>query len=98
MSGMNESEAEPIVVPAVEEGKEELEKLTEISNELEEIKHKVAPSRWRVLRNGLYQGAGVVLGGALAVVLIGWLLSFLGVIPGFHDTAEYLQDIVNSRR
>ncbi|MBP6860197.1 MAG: hypothetical protein KBC38_01380 [Candidatus Pacebacteria bacterium] len=95
---MQGNEEEPVIVATVDEGKEELEKLTEISNELEEIKHKVAPTRWRVLRNGLYQGAGVVLGGAIAVVLIGWLLAFLGVIPGFHDTAEYLRGIVETRR
>ena len=93
---MQGNEDEPVIVATVDEGKEELEKLTEISNELEEIKHKVAPTRWRV--HGLYQGAGVVLGGAIAVVLIGWLLAFIGVIPGFHDTAEYLRSIVETRR
>lgn len=95
---MTEEERDSVVVPAVEEGREEVEKLTDIKNELEEINSKVGPSRWRVLRNGMYQGAGVVAGGAIAVVLIGWLLSIIGVIPGFHETAEYLQSVIEARR
>lgn len=92
------SNEEPVVIQAVDEEKEEVEQLKGIADDLEVIKSKVQPSRWRVLRNGMYQGAGVVIGGALAVVLVGWILAFLGFIPGLHETAEYLQSIVDKQR
>ena len=95
---MQENESEPVVIATVDEGKEEVEKLTEIANELEEIKHKVAPTRWRVLRNGMYQGIGVVAGGAIGVAALGWLLSIVGIIPGLHETTTYLQSIIETRR
>jgi len=77
---------------------EGLKHLEQIEQSLGEIKERTpAPGRWFVL--GLWQGAGALLGGILALTLLGWLLSVFGVIPGFSTIAHYFQDIVaNFRR
>lgn len=74
-----------------------LEHLEKIEHELIEIKQRTG-GRWNSLRNGLYQGAGAVAGGVVAVVLISWLLSILGVIPGFGEVGKYLQDAIKEAR
>jgi hypothetical protein len=42
-------------------------------------------------------GAGIVLGTIVGVVLVGWLLSILGVIPGFDVLAHRFTDILQKR-
>ena len=78
-----------------EEGMKHLEK---IEHELEEIKERT-PTPSRSFTNGLLQGAGALIGGILALTLLGWLLSLFGVIPGFVDISHYIQNsIYNFRR
>ena len=51
--------------------------------------HAPAPtggSRWRLL-----YGAGWILGSLLAILLIGWILSLMGVIPGLDRIATGFQ-------
>jgi hypothetical protein len=76
---------------------EGLKHLEHIEQELEEIKDRT-PSRPRAFTYGLWQGAGALLGGILALALLGWALSFFGVIPGFTTIAKYFQDIVSNFR
>lgn len=77
---------------------EGLKHLEHIEQELGEIKNRT-PARPLGFAYGLWQGAGIFLGGILALTLLGWVLSFFGLIPGFGTIAAYLQTIVaNFRR
>ncbi|MDB5187762.1 MAG: hypothetical protein JWO50_282 [Candidatus Kaiserbacteria bacterium] len=75
-----------------------IEHLEHIEQELKEIKELTGVSRWVALRNGIFQGAGAVIGGVFAVVFIGWLLSVLGVIPGFATIGNAVQDAIHLQR
>ncbi len=70
---------------------EGLEALTRIEGELEEIKERT-PSPRRAFTNGLLQGAGALLGGVVAIVILGWVLSLFGLVPGLSYIASVLQD------
>ena len=72
----------------------EIRELKQIKRELEEIKDRTANPK-RMFVNGILYGAGAFLGGIIAVALVGWLLSFLGVIPGLDVIAEYLQTLLS---
>ncbi|HVX90700.1 MAG TPA: hypothetical protein VHC20_03615 [Candidatus Paceibacterota bacterium] len=69
---------------------EGLEHLTRIEADLEEIKRRT-PSPRHAIINGLFQGAGALVGGVVALVMLGWLLSLLGIIPGLGHIVEALQ-------
>jgi|GEM_PF-1121856 len=71
--------------------REGLEHLTRIEADLEEIKRRT-PSPRHALVNGLFQGAGALVGGVIAIVILGWALSLFGLIPGLGNIAKALQD------
>jgi hypothetical protein len=76
---------------------EGLKHLENIEHELEEIKDRT-PSGRRAFLNGLLQGGGALLGGIIALILLGLLLSFF-VFAGFAPhTVEYVQNVVNQFR
>ena len=76
---------------------EGLKHLEQIEQELEEIKDRT-PAPGRAFAYGILQGAGALIGGILALALLGWALSFFGVIPGFADISLYFQNIVTNFR
>ena len=78
--------------PAIEEG---LERLETIQEELEEIKQRTGNPR-RSFLNGIFQGAGVLLGGIFGALALGWILSIMGIVPGFGDLADYLRSLVDN--
>ena len=73
---------------------EGLKHLEHIENELEEIKERTGFQRPPFIY-GLLQGAGALVGGILMLALLGWTLSFFGVIPGLATIASYFQNIVS---
>jgi hypothetical protein len=77
--------------------KKELEHLANIESELEEIKNRT-PNPRQAFFSGVLQGGGAVVGGIIAVALIGWALAASGVIPGLSHISQYLGSIVNQRR
>ena len=64
--------------------KTELDKL---NRTLVGIFHKTE-SLWRAFVRGVLQGLGSVLGVVLAVLIIGWILNVMGVIPGLRQQAS----------
>ena len=64
----------------------------EISENLEEINHKLG-SRTLAFSKGLLYGFGSVLGAGLAIILIGWFLNIIGVIPAFREQALQWREI-----
>lgn len=61
--------------------------LDKINRSLTGIFHKTE-SLWRAFARGVLQGIGGILGVALAVATIGWILNVMGVIPGFREQAK----------
>ncbi len=80
---------------AVSAAEEEVQILEEgIKSDLENIKHLTGDSRawfWR----GIMQGAGAIVGSIAMLILLGWLLSILGVIPGVAEIADYIRGYLN---
>lgn len=50
--------------------------------------NKSLRSPWVNLGRGMLRGFGSVLGAGLAIILIGWFLNIIGVIPAFQKQAE----------
>jgi len=66
----------------------EIAQLRKIQRELADIRHNTGSDGW--FWRGILQGAGAIVGSAIAVVALSWVLSLLGVIPGFGEIAAYL--------
>lgn len=62
-------------------------RLEELNANLEGINRKLG-NMWFAFGKGLLTGLGSVLGAGLAVILIGWFLNVIGVIPALQSTAE----------
>ncbi len=50
-------------------------------------------SYWPSLVKGILTGFGSVLGAGLAILLIGWFLNVIGVIPAFQKQADQWRQI-----
>lgn len=87
------------LMPEIEESveKEGLEHLTRIENELEAIKERT-PSPRSAFVNGILQGAGALVGGIAALIILGWALSVFGLIPGLGSITATLQDATSHFR
>lgn len=58
--------------------------LEKIEAELKDF-HKTSTSFSSTLKRGLVYGAGSVLGAVFVVIIVGWLLNIVGIIPAFND-------------
>ena len=81
---------EPIAATETEALTDDIEKLEEIKTDLEDLKHLTGSSKAWFFR-GMLQGAGAIIGSILMLILLGWVLSFLGVIPGASELADYIR-------
>jgi len=71
--------------------------LKNIEKELTQIRNQAHVSWKRTIFIGILQGAGWLLGTIIAAVLIGWILSILGIIPGFNEFESKLQSVIDGR-
>lgn len=78
----------------LEEG---LEHLKQIQEEITELKEETS-GRWNSFRRGVWQGAGTIVGGIAAIILIGWILFLLGLIPGLGTISHIIQDAASQIR
>jgi hypothetical protein len=62
-------------------------KLDELNQNLAGINSKLG-NLWFAFGKGLLTGLGSVLGAGIAIILIGWFLNVIGVIPALSNTAE----------
>ncbi len=76
---------------------EAIRHLARIEEDLEEIKNRT-PNRRQSFVNGVWHGAGALIGGILGLALLGWVLSFFGVIPGVSVIAHFLQSMIDNFR
>jgi predicted lipid-binding transport protein (Tim44 family) len=42
-------------------------------------------------------GMGIVIGSLLGLALLGWILSFLGIIPGLDQLANYIRTLMEQK-
>jgi hypothetical protein len=52
------------------------------------VRMQRAGSWWRAFTNGLLTGFGYVIGFVLALILLGWVLNLIGVIPAFRREVD----------
>jgi hypothetical protein len=66
----------------------------ELKTHLEKIEKEVTVLRkeltslWPVFMRGVFNGAGYIVGAALVLTLIGWVLNIVGVIPAFTQSVN----------
>jgi hypothetical protein len=65
----------------------------ELKSHLELIEKKLGGG-WYSFRSGILGGIGYVIGAALAILLIGWILNIIGVIPAFKSEVNQLQSLL----
>lgn len=73
------------------------DEIRRVEHTLEEIRSNTHLPWWRAAINGLLYGSGAVVGTVAAIAILGWLLSLFGIIPGFGDIAQRLQEIMNAK-
>lgn len=73
-----------------DQAEEGLETLERIEENIEEIRDRSATPKGAFMY-GLLQGAGFLVGGIIAFILLGWVLWFFGFIPGFSYIAEQIK-------
>ncbi len=55
-------------------------------------------SPWRSFVRGTFQGLGSIVGAAIILVIIGWVLNMIGVYPAFKESvAEFRQLLIDVR-
>ncbi len=64
---------------------------------LDEIKENTEHRPSKSFYNGMIYGVGIVLGTLVGVVALGWILSILGVIPGFDILTARFAEILQKR-
>ena|SRR6185436_15946917 len=65
--------------------------LANINQNLQEIKNKKLPGLWRSFFNGMFSAFGYVVGLAVAVVLLIWILEATGLLPKFQKQVADFQ-------
>ena len=73
----------------------EIQELKKITSELEQVSANTGSS-WIAFYRGALSGAGAIVGGIVAVILIGALLSVLGVIPGLQTIVAHINDAISN--
>jgi hypothetical protein len=81
---------EPAATEETIELSQDIEQLQEIKTDLQDLKHLTGSNKAWFLR-GILQGAGAIIGSIAMLILLGWLLSILGVIPGASELSDYIR-------
>jgi hypothetical protein len=74
------------------------QKLAEIEITLKKIFKVLKPTRWEMFVQGLWRAVGYFVGLMLAIVLIGWLLNIIGVVPFMSEFSENMKNVLNIAR
>ena len=75
----------------------EVKHLIKIERQIDEIKKRTG-SPLRAFIGGVLYGAGWIIGGILTIVLLSWILSLVGIIPGLDKIAAYFSAALQSWR
>ncbi len=89
-------EPEPVQVQPGESAElaQDIEQLEEIKTDLQDLKKLTGSSKVWFLR-GMLQGAGAIIGSIAMLILLTWLLSVLGVIPGASELSDFIREYMD---
>ena len=77
----------------------ELEKhLAEINNNLVQIKKKTKTGIWRSFFNGIFSALGYLVGLTIVVVVVGWFLNKVGLLPAFKKQLADFSDFISEAK
>jgi hypothetical protein len=74
----------------------------ELKNNLEKIEDELkrvdknANGMWRTFWRGVVYGAGYVVGAIIILVIAGWILNIIGVIPAFTNQVNEFRSALES--
>lgn len=71
----------------------EIQELKKITEELKAVKANTGSS-WGAFLRGMLSGGGAIIGSIVTIILIGVVLSIMGVIPGFATIAAYINEAI----
>ncbi|MEI6190895.1 MAG: hypothetical protein WCP24_00825 [bacterium] len=74
------------------------QRLANIEVTLKNIYKVLKPTRWEMFVQGLWRAVGYLVGLMLAIVLIGWFLNMIGVIPFMSEFSENMKNVLNIAR
>jgi hypothetical protein len=70
-----------------------------LNQNLTEIKKKTGSGGiWRAFFNGMFSALGYVIGLAIVVVILGWVLQKTGQLPAFEAQIKNFTDLVDSAK
>ena len=72
--------------------------ITEIKNELKGIRKNTHSPVWRSFVTGTLSGLGSIMGVAIALALIGFILNTVGVIPAFRNEVNRINQTLDQLR
>lgn len=61
--------------------------LETIERELTDLR-KGSNSLWSTLARGAIYGAGYIVGAVLIIIIVGWILNIIGIIPALNDQVD----------
>ncbi len=70
--------------------------LSGINQHLVDIKNKRTPGIWRSFFHGVFTAWGYIVGFALFIVILGWFLNRIGVLPEFQKQVRDFQAFMSS--
>jgi len=70
-------------------------KIDEIETTLKDIKNILIRTRWEMFVEGLWKAVGYFIGLTLAIIIAGWVLNMIGVIPFMSEFSENMKEVLN---
>jgi hypothetical protein len=70
-------------------------KIDEIEATLKDIKNILIRTRWEMFVEGLWKAVGYLVGLTLAMIIAGWVLNMIGVIPFMSEFSENMKGVLN---
>ena len=65
--------------------------ITELNDNIERLSHRIG-GNWAMLWRGILSGFGYVFGALVAILIIGWILNVVGIIPAFKTEVDSLKN------
>jgi hypothetical protein len=63
--------------------------LKQILNEIHSSVVRLDKGRWwKSLLDGIFRGVGSIIGVTIAILIIGWVLNVIGIIPSFRQEVD----------
>ena len=72
--------------------------LSGINQHLVDLKNKKNPGIWRAFFNGIFAAVGYVVGIAVVVIILGWVLNKTGLLTAFKQELKDFQVFVEQAK